>query len=190
MEIQPCPKCKASTVVINGYVMPSGEAGRGTSTCFVPCNARTFRRKVGVNLQYGFSACSSCGHLWTSLAPDELRVFIQTFGTKLARQHLQTLEAGPSHDLPDTPEAREAGTRVAEIDALVLQGKQPEATRRYRELMPTTWDKAIDAVRDWQDLERPQKLARFGWQPKEGSEPTDHPMSDRLLDGYGADVPR
>jgi hypothetical protein len=139
-------------------------------------------------LGYGFLACSACGHVWTTLAPDKLRDFIQTYGTELIRQHLRTLEAGPNHDLPDTPEAREAGIRVAEIDALLLAGRQPEATRRYRQLTATTWDQAIDALRGWADLKRAEKLARFDWCPKDKSladdqEGLDHPMRDRQLDG-------
>ena len=181
MEIQVCPRCRASVIVITGSVTPTGEGGGGSY--FVPSHARLFQRKPGVVLRSDFLACSSCGHFWSSLAPDELRSFLLTDGTELARQHLQTLESGPSHDLPDISEAREAGERVAEIDALVLQGKRPQATRRYREMMATTWDEAINAVRDWQSLGRPEKLARFGWRPKEESKPPDHPMLDRLLDG-------
>ena len=82
----------------------------------------------------------------------------------------------------------EAGEKVAEIDALVLEGKLPQATRRCRELLAITWDQAIDAIRIWHNLTRPQKLARCGWQSKEilqAEDPgwRDHPLRDRLLDG-------
>ncbi len=73
---------------------------------------------------------------------------------------------GPGHDLPDLPQVREAATRVAEIDALMLEGKTAEAARRFRELADTIWDQAHDAVRRWPDLEREEKLALFGWCPK------------------------
>ena len=166
--MQSCPNCKVSTIVIGGNVVSIGTS----DTLFVPNHARHARRKPGVGLRHGFLACSSCGHVWTSLVPEELRSFFLTDGTELARQHLQTLEGGPHHDLPDTPEAEAAGDRVAEIDALVLRGRQPEATRRYREMMTTTWDEAIDALRRWQDLVRPQKLAHMGWRTK------DKPVAD------------
>jgi hypothetical protein len=139
---------------------------------------------MGIRLK--FRSCWSCGHVWTSLAPEELRAFIEKHGREVAKQQLEASEL--ADDLPDCPEARAAASGVAEIDTLVLAGNQPGATRRFRELTHTTWDHAIDAVRDWQDLKRPQKLALFGWCPKQVSPATEsavteHPMRDRWLDG-------
>ncbi len=141
-----------------------------------------------VHLHQPFLACLSCGHLWSKIAPAAVRQSIRTHGTELAKQVVEYLDSGPMHDLPDMPEAREAGQAVAEIDTLVWSGKTPEATRQYRELTHCTWDQAIDSVRHWVDLTRPQKLALFGWVVKD-QKPTDekgvgeHPMRDRLLDG-------
>ncbi|AGA24610.1 hypothetical protein [Singulisphaera acidiphila] len=132
-------------------------------------------------------SCLSCGHVWTSLAPDKLRSLIQSRGAELAKQHLASLDLGPAHDLPDVAEARDAAVKAAEIDALVLAYKQPEATRRYRQFTTTTWDEAIGTIRNWHHFKRREKLAMFGWHSKETSKADelkrlDHPMSDPLLD--------
>jgi hypothetical protein len=96
--------------------------------------------------------------------------------------------------VPDDPEAREAAERVAEIDALVLADRRPEATRRYREVTGTSWDDALAALRGWHDLERTNKLALCGWCPKEPYridklEEPSHPMLDPWIDGP-ASAPR
>jgi hypothetical protein len=122
------------------------------------------------------------------LPPEKLRTYVHDRGGMLAWDHLQSLELGPAHDLPDCPEARQAGERVAEIDGLVLNGRQPEATRRYRELLGVKWDRAIDDVRGWREHSRAEKLAKFGWAPKQslsanGSQAVVHPMHDPILDG-------
>jgi hypothetical protein len=186
MDAERCPKCNAFTVVA-GHVTPGLGEMRDTHFCFVPIGTRPLRWKTGVVLRNAFLACSSCGHFWTSLAPNELRDFIEDYGRELAKQHLESLEA-ERHGLPDCPKAREAGRRVATIDALMLADKQPEATRRYRQLTGTTWDQAIDTICHWRDLKRPQKLALFGWYPKDPPQADDsgmsgHPMRDALLDG-------
>jgi hypothetical protein len=122
------------------------------------------------------------------LAPERLRVFIKRYGTELAKQHLESLVAGPYHGVPDDLEARAAAEGVAEVDALVLAERQGEATRRYRELTGTTWDQAVDVIHGWHNLERAKKLALCGWCPKDSpqakdSEVRDHPMLDHRLDG-------
>jgi hypothetical protein len=186
METQRCPKCESS-IVMSCAVLAQGQGGG--NVCLVPFRSRTFRLKAGVGFSSGFFACLSCGHVWTTVPPDEILAFIETHGTELVRQHLESLRVGPGHDLPGTPEAIEAAQKVADIDALVLlDGRQPEATRRYRELAACTWDEAIGAVRGWHNLKRAEKLARFGWVVKEGHakdtpDGHDHPMRDALLDG-------
>jgi hypothetical protein len=77
---------------------------------------------------------------------------------------------------------------VIQIDILMMEEKQPEATRLFRELTGKTWDQAIDSIRGWRDLKRAEKLALFGWCPKNTSKPDlsevlAHPMHERLLDG-------
>jgi len=98
------------------------------------------------------------------------------------------LEAGPDHGVPDIPEAREAAERVSELDALVLVRQQGPATRWYREWTGCTWHNAHEVLGQWRRLKRAQKLALLGWAPNEPltaekTDPAQHPMRDRLLDG-------
>jgi hypothetical protein len=139
-------------------------------------------------LTCGFLSCWSCGHLWARLAAEDLRIFIESHGREVARQHRDASEFGPDHGLPDRPEARRAAQAVSEIDALVLSGRRSEARRRYRQLTRAAWYRALLALRGWQDLERAKKLTLFGWNPKDetpAGKPAKlgHPLGDRLLDG-------
>ena len=107
---------------------------------------------------------------------------------KLGKQYLETIIKGPYRDLPDFPEARQAAEKVAEIDALVASGRDVDARRRYRDLTGTTWDHALASINGWRALDRPKKLAVFGWCPKDRGpgderETPVHPMRDRWLDG-------
>jgi len=43
----------------------------------------------------------------------------------------------------------QAHDAVARIDALIRQGKQPEATRLFREVTGITWDQAHDVIERW-----------------------------------------
>jgi hypothetical protein len=182
MESARCMKCGASTLV----------AGRVLSGfMFLANNTRIFSPQEGVPLcldsNAGF-ACLSCGHVGTlSVDPNRLRAFIVKHGNELARQQLECFEAGPYHGLPESAEAHAAADRVVEIDFLVAIGRGSEATRRYRGLMHTTWDRAIDALRGWSGLTREEKLTRVGWCPKEATaskeaESGGHPLRDRWLD--------
>jgi hypothetical protein len=181
MDARRCPVC-ASLAVVAGKLAVPGEAAAGFY--FVPVGTRgPTWRTGGVRLPQVLHACAACGHLWTSVGADVLREFLARHGTELAQQLLAAREHGPGHDLPDCPEARQAATHTAEIDALVLEGRQPEATRRYRELARVTWDQAVDTVRTWRDLGRAEKLALFGWRPKEPAGDPGHPLHDRELDG-------
>ena len=118
---------------------------------------------------------------------EELRAHIGRYGNELIQQHVKRIDAGPYHDLPDCSEARKAADGVIQIDILMMEEKQPEATRLFRELTGKTWDQAIDSIRGWRDLKRAEKLALFGWAPRTSkpdlSEVLAHPMHDRLLDG-------
>jgi hypothetical protein len=182
MEAGRCPSCNAATV-IPGYLSSGAE---WQANCFVP-----FGIRGGVALRrgkHGFLGCWSCGHVSLSVAPEELRAHIASSGNELINQHIKRIEVGPYHDLPDHSEARKAADGVIRIDFLVMEGKQPEATRLFRELTGKTWDEAIDNLRDWHDRKREEKLAFFGWCPKNTSKPDPseapgHPMHDRLLDG-------
>lgn len=178
-----CPKCRATTVVeLQLFVtdphgqryMVSGLLGLKLSVSRVP-------------VQW-LHSCFSCGHIWTDMDPLSIRTFLEEECGELGKQYAAVLEFGPLHDLPDLPEAHEAGRGVAEMDVLVLAGKELEARRRFRELTHHRWNETIDAVTHWHTLKRSRKLALFGWQSKEGSdevepELADHPMRDRLLDG-------
>jgi len=182
MEAGRCPSCDATTLV-PGYV-PSGE---GAALRFVPYGTQA----GGVNLRgvkQTFLACWSCGHVSLSVAPAELRAYIAANGNELSKQRAKRIEAGPYHDLPDCSEAHTAADGVIQIDSLIMEGRHPEATRLFRELTGKTWDEAIDGISRWGNLKRAEKLALFGWCPKdpsksEQSELLSHPMHDRLLDG-------
>jgi hypothetical protein len=178
MEAGRCPRCDATTV-IPGYV-PSGEGVVANS--FVPYGTRAR------GVKQTFLACWSCGHVSMSVAPEELRAYIKRYGNELIQQHVERIEAGPYHDLPDSSEACKAADGVFQIDSLIMEGRQPEATRLFRELTRKTWDQAIDSIRVWRDLKRAEKLAWFGWSPKitskpDRSEELSHPMLGPLLNG-------
>src|SRR5262249_3174482 len=97
-------------------------------------------------------------------------------------------ESGTYHGLPESAEAYAAADRIVEIDSLVAMGRTTVAIRRYRELMHTTWDEAIHALRGWAGLTRDEKLGRAGWNPKDATPSKDagsggHPLRDHWLDG-------
>jgi hypothetical protein len=146
------------------------------------------RLNIGVALPAEYLACASCGLVWTSTVPAEIRSFIEKYGTEVGRQHFKSLELGPDHGVPDVPEARQAAERASEIDALVLVGQRGPATRWYRQWTGGTWHDAQEALRSWHRLKRAQKLALLGWAPKEPkkaekTQQARHPMRDELLDG-------
>ncbi len=187
MESHQCPKCCSSNVV-SGSLSGVGESGVAV---FIPRGLRFTAwlvRNPGVGLSNGSLCCLACGLVWTHAKPEEVRATIEKHGNALAKELLEVMEWGPYFDVPDLPEARNAADGVVEIDSLIMDGRQPAATRRYRELTHCTWDQAASVIRRWLDLARREKLALFGWRPKE-SESTgdpvtrDHPMRDRLLDG-------
>ena len=61
-----------------------------------------------------------------------------------------------------SPKRSLAGLGVAEIDALVLAGHLPAATRRLRELTGRTWDEAVNSMRNWRASKRRAKARDIG----------------------------
>src|SRR5205814_420786 len=96
-----------------------------------------------------------------------LRAFISTRGSELLRQHVSRLDHGWRYGLPDFLKCRFAAEKAAEIDDLMLAGKQVEATRRLHELSGKTWDQTLATIQAWRNLGRERKLALFGWDPVE-----------------------
>ena len=179
MEGVSCPNCSGSKTLPGQLYY-----GESQGVVFCPAGIRGF---LGVPVFSGFCCCLDCGHVWSRLAPDQLEGLIGAHGTELAKQYLKTVHLGPFHDLPDHPAAREAALKAAEIDELVVKGRDGAATRRYRELTGKTWDQSIAQIGRWRHLVRTAKLALFGWSPKRKADKEDrtqaHPMGDRWLDG-------
>lgn len=88
MDAERCPKCDASAVYIGRVTQRPRGLNQAPST-FIPQGVRILRWKVGVPLSRLFRACSSCGHVWTSLSSGELRAFIARYGDELAKQGLE-----------------------------------------------------------------------------------------------------
>lgn len=179
MEPSFCPRCGKSTVVPGNLVGPDGFP----IAFFAPAATRS-----NVKLRTAVQACTSCGHVGTAVAPAELQSVIERYGNERVKQHLELLEKGRYHDLPDIPEAHEAADRVAEIDVLMLAGHALEALRRDRQFTHQSWDEVHGIMAKWADLKRSSKLALLGWRPKgqpDGAEDArrrEHPMHDHLLD--------
>lgn len=185
MGAERCPRCNGETVVTGCPASPDGST---YSPCFVPFHIKSRLWAAGVPLISSLGSCASCGFVWASLDPEQLRACIAKHGTETLKQRLEEIESGRYRGLPDVPEARVAADKVAEIDALILAGKSHAAIRRFRELAGVIWDEAIAIVPGWEDLERGRKLALFGWSPEEKPKKddpglSDHPLRDRLLDG-------
>jgi hypothetical protein len=67
-----CPACAAEQIV-EGRLLPSGDDG--WVTYFYPKGLKFFAISRSVSLKDGqiFSACTSCGHVWSNVDPEELR---------------------------------------------------------------------------------------------------------------------
>ena len=178
MENRLCPNCKSSTVV-------PGQLSTGDIPA--PWFRPSHTSGHGVSVTRSFLSCWSCGHFWTSIDPAKLRGWIATNGSELMKEQMEPSARNPLDGLPDFPEAHQAASGVAEIDNLVLEGKQVEAIRRYRALTHTKWGPAGDVIRAWHNLKRSRKLALFGWREKEETiddkTTAQDPMRDRWLDG-------
>jgi hypothetical protein len=186
MEVERCPNCGESKTLpaslFAGVDRPA--VSMYPAGMIVPLSATT----LGVPIPHGFHCCLCCGHVWSRLSTDALEALLGGRATKLGRQYLQIVRKGPYHDVPDDSAAHEAADATAEIDQLLVLGKDAAATRRYRDRSGRTWDEAIEAVRRWRSLGRPEKLKLFGWPPEEKQPVKDpgvrtHPMSDPWLDG-------
>jgi hypothetical protein len=178
MEAKRCPVCNTSRVLAGSI------KGGESSLTFVPTGIPGSLFETGVPLIW--HVCLACGYAWGSVTPQALRHFVEVRGGELLKQHIERLDKGVGHDLPDFLKSHQADEHVAEIDELVLAGKRAEATRRYRELSRATWDQAIETMQGWRNLKRDQKLALFGWPPEEKrpvpTSVSDHPMVDPWID--------
>jgi hypothetical protein len=87
MDTDHCPKCDANAVV----------AGRFPAICFVPTGMRffSFRLRKGVSFTECLRACLTCGHVWTHLQPEDLRAFIDKFGSAETKLRLSPFKKGP-----------------------------------------------------------------------------------------------
>ena len=133
MDRPSCPQCGGEKFVGGRCV-----SGDDFASEFAPSQMRCFRLKRGVRLTMGFGACLSCGHVWGSIAPDDLRLFIHKCGNELARQNLDRLDHGALQGLPDTEPAREVASKLMVLDRLALIGNPTEVSQEFREMMGVT----------------------------------------------------
>ena len=87
MNPTPCPAC-ASTKTVRGTLGFSGDDG--WVTFFYPKGLRFFSIKRSVTLNDGqlMTACTACGHTWSSIDPIELRHLLSRSGDTTTRQAL------------------------------------------------------------------------------------------------------
>lgn len=164
MSSATCPQCGRSTVFSGGIT--HGPDTMVQARNFVPTDQLPiWRAYPGILLMGEPQVCVSCGHLWSSVDPQDLRKYIQAHGSELLKQRLDESDHGPYRGLPETDLAREIADKISEIDALV-QSSLPGFVGKYRELRGVTWDQAIKETRHWRDLTREEKLALFGWESK------------------------
>ena len=93
MDTDCCPKCDATTVV-------GGRLGdnRKAHKWFEPSGMRFFNFRLrgwGISCLDPIRACLSCGHVWTSLKPEELRTFIEKHGTAETKLKLLPFQKCP-----------------------------------------------------------------------------------------------
>lgn len=179
VEKPTCPAC-CSGVVVSGPVRTGEYAGHG----FVPRGLKGWNTAY-VPINPEFFACADCGMVWTNVVAGALPGFLERNLGPLGMECYRALRDGPGWDLPGHETAQAAARAVAEINDLMLRDRQPEATRKYRDLSGRTWDEASHAIFRWKKLTRAEKLALFGWEvkDKEGRIAGAHPLHDRLLDG-------
>jgi hypothetical protein len=87
MDTDQCPKCDAKAVVPGHFNL------RG----FEPKGMRffSFRLRQGVTCPEPVRACLTCGHVWTHLKPEELRRFIDKWGSAKTKLKLSPFKKGP-----------------------------------------------------------------------------------------------
>jgi hypothetical protein len=97
MANEACPRCGSRMTTV-GLIASGGGHGAGV---FTPSGLRwwSFRLRPGVPLRTPHAACLSCGLVWSDTAPEQLRAFIEKFGTArgvdvLARPEMR--ESDPS----------------------------------------------------------------------------------------------
>ena len=85
MNTAPCPNC-ASTSVLLGTAGFSGDDG--WVTAFHPKGLKLLALRRSVNLNEGqlLRACESCGHVWSSLDPVELRELVRRSSGPLLKE--------------------------------------------------------------------------------------------------------
>ncbi len=88
MEVERCPNCAGSKILAGRVTYHTEAANIG----FVPGGTHAVLWNPGVPLFGGFHCCVSCGHVWTTLNPDQLRRFVGTNGTNLGKQYFETLD--------------------------------------------------------------------------------------------------
>jgi hypothetical protein len=95
MDTDQCPTCDAKAIVAGHYF------SRGNY--FEPKGMRffTFRlRWRAVSFTEPLRACLTCGQVWTHLQPEELRTFIDKYGTAKTKLKLAPFKKGvPEQDL-------------------------------------------------------------------------------------------
>lgn len=185
MELKRCPQCDATTVIEGELQSPSDSQRR-----FLPRMLRSvwWGRGGVVACSDNACACYSCGLIWTTVRPIELRAVLERKTDRSGRRLLRKLERGPCHDLPEIPEAELAGLRVAAIEIRMRSRNQTDAAILVGEFLDVDAKTARTVIRYWDDRTRAQKLALFGWQQSgrarlPASRAIDHPMRDDELDG-------
>jgi hypothetical protein len=94
MDTGHCPKCNAATVI--GGSLPELSGTRRAT--FMPTGMEWWRFHWvwwPPSCSPGFQACLMCGLVWTRLRPEELRTFIDKYGTDEARLKLSPFGKGP-----------------------------------------------------------------------------------------------
>ncbi|MCI0750084.1 MAG: hypothetical protein L0Y32_06035 [Nevskiales bacterium] len=76
-----CPKCGKHTVLPGRCLSVQGDR----AFQFEPEGLKWFRWALlhGVKLQQAFTACSSCGFVWSTVSGEELRRYVETHRKKM-----------------------------------------------------------------------------------------------------------
>jgi hypothetical protein len=93
MDTDQCPKCDAKAVVV----------GEGRFNYFEPKGMRFFNFRLprqAPSWTEPLRACLRCGHVWTHVQPEELRKFIDKYGTSETKLKLAPFKKGiPEQEL-------------------------------------------------------------------------------------------
>lgn len=79
-RLKACPACGSNLIVDGRIYTDRGE--EGDAEHFFPHGIGFFslRQSVSLNGRHPFRGCASCGHLWSTFNPDELRQLIESKG--------------------------------------------------------------------------------------------------------------